>query len=274
MRLFGKRDEAEELFAQAKRLKVAGLGGFDLNLAIHELKELTSLKPNDPHYHSVLGDAYLEAPEVAVPYGVNVGFRLTDSARLALSESEEAVRLYERDPSLCPEDDCWWAYYGVLDQIIYAHLCLGAKEKAKDRMRSMLNISSFYVLKEPKRVELPGGHVEVIIDGLAKQVGELGKLVPDKGYAPGPFAFADDYVSYTEFLKSGDLASLVKEIAEEIKRLKPVLHQRDEARRHIEKAVIYRNLEKYEDAAGELQEARQFAPSVTWWYETLCELGS
>jgi|GEM_PF-4257321 len=48
----------------------------------------------------------------------------------------------------------------------------------------------------------------------------------------------------------------------------------EEARKHLEQAVMYRNSGKHADAKSELQQARQLAPDLAWWYRTLCELGS
>lgn len=273
MPLFGKRDEVENRRKQVIRYKDASKKEFDLNLAIQETKALISLKPEDPWFHSLLADAYMEAPEVAVTRGVNVGFLLTDSAHLALSEIEKTFHLCERDPSLCPEADCWSLYYGGMDVIIYAHLCLREKEKAKERMRSMLNLSSFHGSHEPEMVELRAGDIETVIDGLDTYVAVFGELIPGYGYSPGPFAFGENEFSYLEFIEANDLPSLVKKIAEEVKLLGKVNPQPDEAKRHIEQVVTYRNLSKYKDAKKELQEARRFAPSLSWWYETLCEFG-
>lgn len=278
---FGKEKSEQEIMAErhrkmALRLRDRNRKEFDLSLAIQECKAAISVKPDDPLYRSILGTTYLGAPEAAIIRGINVGFELIDSARLALAEYEKAISEYERDPSLCPQEEYYSLYYGSLDDIIYAHLCLGQKDKAKNRMGLMLSISSFYGGQEPKMIEIAKDDVEVIIEGLAVQVGKLGNLMRlFLTSGAGPFTFAEYSVS-NDVLHSGNLRTIVKEVANQIKELKPVTAQPDKARRHIEQAIAMRNrtVGKYKQVRGELDKARQFAPDVEWWYHTLCGLAS
>lgn len=277
---FGKEKSEQDRMAErhrkmALRLRDRNRKEFDLSLAIQECKAAISVKPDDPVYRSVLGTTYLEAPEAAIIRGINVGFELIDSARLALAEYEKAISEYERDPSLCPQEEYYSLYYGSLDDIIYAHLCLGQKDKAKERMGLMLSVSSFYGGQEPKMIEINKDDVEVIIEGLAVQVGKLGNLM--RLYltsGAGPFLFAEHAEHYLSgnVHDSGNLRTIVKEVANQIKELKPVTAQPDKARRHIEQAIALRNrtVGKYKQVRGELDKARQFAPDVEWWYRTLC----
>ena len=136
---FGKEKSEQDRMAErhrkmALRLRDRNRKEFDLSLAIQECKAAISVKPDDPLYRSILGTTYLAAPEAAIIRGINVEFELIDSARLALAEYEKSISEYERDPSLCPQEEYYSLYYGSLDDIIYAHLCLGQKDKGGKRI--------------------------------------------------------------------------------------------------------------------------------------------
>jgi tetratricopeptide (TPR) repeat protein len=49
--------------------------------------------------------------------------------------------------------------------------------------------------------------------------------------------------------------------------------QPDQARRHLEQAVIYRDRGKYRQAEKELDKALKLAPDWPWLYDNLCRLG-
>src|SRR4030043_2260195 len=86
-------DEAEKHYREALRYRNRKRKEFDLGLSIWHFKQAIGLEPNNPVFHCHLGRAYTAAPLLAVTCRVNAGFRLSDSAKLAVAELKEAIRL-------------------------------------------------------------------------------------------------------------------------------------------------------------------------------------
>jgi tetratricopeptide (TPR) repeat protein len=135
---FGKRlftgrkvtpnDTATWHFKQARSYMNYRSNKFDLRLAIDHLKEAISIMPQNPHYHCMLGQAFLLAPSFAVVRGDDGGLSLSRCVELAVKEFEKSIRT---DPNYV------MAYYYLAVSQEY----LGQKEKAKEKCRAALKLS-------------------------------------------------------------------------------------------------------------------------------------
>lgn len=246
MPFWGKRNEGKQHFKQAKNYADPNKKEFNLRQAIDELKLAISLKPDEPDYHAELGLIYLQVPELAVIRQVNAPFSVKESANRALAEFKEARSLSDK--------------YST--HLALAYWCLGDYKKV---------IRFAAGLEEGWEVLLPKKNVEVIL----KAIGEFVSTLQSTEEILMLLAMIGDFVTRngrdeaTKFTKEAKELGLV-EIRENLEVSSP---QPEEARRHLEQAVTYRNLGKCSDAMRELEQARQFAPSLFWWYKTLCELG-
>jgi tetratricopeptide (TPR) repeat protein len=130
MRLFKQRtiSEAEECYSQALRYRNRRKKSFDFRLAVSHLKRAINLEPANPLFHFELARAYAAVPLLAVTRGVDCGFRLIESAGLAVAESKEALRL---------KPDYAEAYL-VLGE---AYMYLGETEKALQAFEAVLDLS-------------------------------------------------------------------------------------------------------------------------------------
>ncbi len=295
MRLFRKPDEAEQHFKQARRYADPDRKEFDLRQAIEEFRQAITLKPEEAGYYAELGLTYLRVPELAVIRQVDVPFWLRESANRALPELEKAAAISEHvarrieDEVLGAIDyqsltlteqeevalkidnklkESGWEPYSGLPAL--SHLCLGEHEKA---------IRAVTGFKEGWEESLPKENVSLIfnvmqlqsqsdgwrsVDGIDKyfgmHLGSLGVSIAGDGEGePGDFAELIEAGGWTDATALG------------------ILDQEqspEEAREHLQQVVTYRNLGKYKDADIELQQARQIAPDLAWWYRTLCELAS
>ncbi len=122
--IFKRLDEAEQEFQKAAQLRNPERKGFDLQLAFQHLKRAIALKPNETRYHAELGFTYLLALDLALRYGVKPGFKLSQSAELALAALKEALR---RKPD----------YSAAAVNLVLSHLYLGQKKEAWDVARSI-----------------------------------------------------------------------------------------------------------------------------------------
>ncbi|MDZ4247069.1 MAG: tetratricopeptide repeat protein [Dehalococcoidia bacterium] len=124
---FFKPDEGTKHYRDGLRYLDPNGQDFDIEKAIEQLKAAVGLKPWAPTYHSELGHAYLAAPLFAVTRGVKVKFSLPVSAKLAIPELEEAVRLNPKDGW----SRCWLGL---------AYEYLGQKKKAIETYRPVLKL--------------------------------------------------------------------------------------------------------------------------------------
>lgn len=122
-------DEAEKHHRSALRLRDHKKKEFNLGQSVWHLKQAIQLKPNNPVFHYQLGRTYVDAPMLAVIRDINVGFRLRDSAELALAEIKEAIRLKPDYPEA----------YMVLGEV---YMYLGENEKALQALRAARGLSS------------------------------------------------------------------------------------------------------------------------------------
>lgn len=250
MPFWGKRDEGEQHFKQAKNYADPKKEEFNLRRAIEEFKLAISLKPDEPHYHLELGFIYLVVPQLAVARQVDVPFSIRESSNRALAEFQEAVRL---------SDD-------YSEYLALAYLWLGDHKKvirfASEELKEGWEVSLpkenvELILKTIGRIVVTGWNNEEIIEALLEGLFDISDLVAERG-KDEPAKFAKQ----------------VAKLAKDCRWLKVPPPQPEEAMRHLEQAVTYRNLSKYRDAMKEVEQASQFAPSLSWWHNTLCELGS
>ena len=117
-------DRAGEHYMQAKRYGNPRKRAFDPALAIEHLKEAVRLRPDNARYQFELGKAYLLTPELAIIYGVDVPFKLTESAGMAVSQLRDATRLKPRHSD---------AYY----HLSVAYMDLGERGKAAEAMTTL-----------------------------------------------------------------------------------------------------------------------------------------
>lgn len=239
---FGQPDDAEQQLKQAKRYVSPFKREFDLSKAIMEFKLATILKP-DYYFH--LGFVYLLVPEFAAIRQVNVRFEISESVNLAIAQFERAARVSNK--------------YSV--QLALAYYFLGDYEK-------VLRFAGG--LQESWEASLPKENVELIF-GVLKEtrwqmqprsamllLQEIGEFVAKRGKSePAEFARS---VREARWLKMRGAMDNIP------------LAQPEKARRGLEQAVTYKNLGEYWKAGLVLKQARKFAPSLSWWYGTLCEL--
>jgi len=280
MPLFKKPDEAEQHFNEGKRYAEPGKKEFDLNLAVQELKQAIMLKPEEPKYHAELGAVYMRVPELAVTHRIDVGFRLAESANLALSAFDKVIELCEGNPSHFHE---YWKYcYESWERSVYAYLCLEQKEKAKSMVSCVPNSCEHAV------IELNEGDADLIIGGLANVGPAVAEMLEGKLFLwkemGGLGNAVDTFKEGIQLLEGEEISKrspTLREIMEaEENPFKRVLLERrvssktEGPRTYLEQAVLYRNLGKHKDAKKEIEKARWLAPSMAWWYRTLCEVGS
>jgi tetratricopeptide (TPR) repeat protein len=194
-------EEAEKHFKEALRCRNRNRKDFDLGLAIWHFKQAIGLKPNNPLFHCHLGQAYVASPLLAITRRINAGFRLRDSASLAIAELKEAIRL---------KPDYSEAYMALGEAYMY----LGEKEKALRAFQAVIDLPvsqrlRVYAERETRQLE----------EGISKQ--------------PRP----------------------------------------DEAKKHLEQAVAYRDQDKRRLAQKELDKALKLAPDWHWLYDSLCKVG-
>jgi len=127
--LFLKRslDEADRHYREALRYRDRKRKDFDLGQSIWHFKQAIILKPNNPVFHCHLGRAYTATPLLAVTRGTNIGFRLRNSAEMAIAELKEAIRLKPDYPEA----------YLILGE---AYMYLGEKEKALQAFQSVYDL--------------------------------------------------------------------------------------------------------------------------------------
>jgi len=201
-RLLGRPlDEAESHYRNALRFRDRKSKDYNFQLSIWHFKQAIHLEPSNPVFHYYLGRAYAAAPLLAISRGANAGFRLSDSAGLAIAELKEAIRLRPNYPEA----------FVILGE---AYMYLGEKEKALQAFQTVQQLSKnkllcSYVERESQQVE----------QGISKE--------------PQPA----------------------------------------ESRRHLEQAVIYRDLGKHRQAHKELDKAIKLAPDWPWLYDNLCKVG-
>jgi len=257
--LFGKRDEGKELLKKAERYADPSKKEFELSQAIEYFKQAISLKPDNAQYHLNLAWTYLQAPELAVTHGGNIGFSLTRSAELALQECEKASSVPEFSVK-GPEKNI------PIAAEVYSHLCLGEDNKAKEILRSWLKKFG----KEPheQNVELT---IATLQAGVTRGVEEESVLPMALVTLFVTQAFMEEWAR--EPRKFARLGGEVRWI-ELVDSMKAISPQPEKARAHVEKAISYRNEGKYGDAQKELVKARKLAPNIAWLYQIMCELGS
>jgi hypothetical protein len=86
-------DEAAKHSGEAWRHRNPQKKAFDLKLAIHHTEEAIRWKPGEVKYREQLAGIYLDAPELAIAPGVNLGADLNKSAGLALAQYEEILKI-------------------------------------------------------------------------------------------------------------------------------------------------------------------------------------
>ncbi len=144
-------DDADKHYKEALRYRDRKRKEFDLGLSIWHFKQAIGLKPNNPVFHCHLGQAYIAAPLLAVTRRVNAGFRLRDSADLAIAELKEAIRLKPN----------YSEAYMILGE---AYMYQGEKGKALQAFQAVLDLRDSqrlcaYAERETRQVE----------EGLSKQ---------------------------------------------------------------------------------------------------------
>jgi len=120
-------DEAEKHYKEALRHRNRKRKDFDLGLSIWHFKQAIGLKPNNPVFHCHLGQAFVAAPLLAITHRINAGFRLRDSAELAIAELKEAIRL---KPDYCEA-------YMILGE---AYMYLGENDKALRSFQAVIEL--------------------------------------------------------------------------------------------------------------------------------------
>jgi len=138
-------DKAEMHYKEALRYRDRKKKEFDLGLSIWHFKQAIGLEPHNPVFHCHLGQAYVAAPLLAVTRRVNAGFRLRDSAKLAIAELKEAIRL---------KPDYSEAYM-ILGE---AYMYQGEKEKALQAFQTVLDLPDsqrllVYAEREKRQLE-------------------------------------------------------------------------------------------------------------------------
>ncbi|MDP2744259.1 MAG: hypothetical protein Q8P00_04225 [Dehalococcoidia bacterium] len=151
-------DEAEKHSGEASRHRNPQNRDFDLKLAIHHMEEAIRWKPGEVKYREQMAGIYLDAPELAIVPGVNLGADLNKSARLALAQYGEILKI---EPTLGM--DYRW-FLGVTR----AYLCLGEdKDKVKERLTEAW-VSAFTVSKkrrpEPKEMAPAAGTIAQLLE--------------------------------------------------------------------------------------------------------------
>lgn len=145
--LFFKRhpSKAEKHYREALRYRDRKRKEFDFRQSIWHFKQAIKLEPNNPVFHCDLGRAYTAAPLLAITRGVNAGFRLSNSAELAIDELKEAIRLKPNYPKA----------YLILGE---AYMYLGEKERALQAFQAVQNLPDSKMLhsyadRESRQVE-------------------------------------------------------------------------------------------------------------------------
>lgn len=268
MRPFKKRNEVEQHFKQAKRYANPEKKEFDLKQAIEEFKLAISLKPEEPQYHAGLGYTYLWVPEKAFIRPVNVSFRFSESVNLAIAAFEKAIALRK--------------YY--LGAQAIAYMCLGKEEKA------LRLLTGF---KEGWEASLPKENVSLIRQILQVKVSNITLVerfaIDDlEMFVASSLLLASNFELLAAHAKDepSKFAKLVKEeklLEREalstsdyrgVSHIKMPERNPEEARKHLEQAVMYRSQGQHKKVMDELVSARILAPNLAWWYSTLCELVS
>ena len=126
--------EAEQYYRQALRYRDPEKKEFNLRLAIENLQKAIIYEPSNPLFHYELGRAYAGSPLLAITRGANAGFKLSNSAILAIDRLKEALRL---------KPDYAQAFL-VLGE---AHMYLGEKEEALKAFQSVLDLSKNRMLR-------------------------------------------------------------------------------------------------------------------------------
>lgn len=258
MSQFAGRGKAQDYFKRARRYANPLKKEFDLKSAIEELKRALLLKPDEARYHAELGGIYLRAPELAITRGIDIRFKLVESASLAIPELEKAAALYRANS---PEQR------DVYFSIVLGHLYLGEWEKAihavpglqkgwelsslKDNAELVSRALSW--IREKEEILCPAIAAYMISDA-AYFVAREGKSKPQK------FAVLAGGRVFMKGMR--------------IRESQVSASQRDEARKYLERAIAYRDKAKPGEAKGEFDKTFGLATGYAWWYQTMCEFGS
>jgi len=137
--------QAEEYYREALRYRDRKKKEFDFGLAVWNLKQAAKLEPSNPLFHCQLARAHAAMPLLAVTRGVGGGFRLRESAQLAVAEAKEALRL---------KPDYAEAYL-ILGE---AYMYLGETAKAVQAFDAVLDLSAnqklrLYAEREAQQAE-------------------------------------------------------------------------------------------------------------------------
>ena len=171
-------DEAEKHFKEAAHHRDTQKKDYDLKLAIHHLTEAIRLKPDSVKYREQLARIYLDAPELAIVPGVNLGADLSRSAELALSGYEEVIKI---EPAMGMD-------YGWFLAITRVYMYLGEdKESVKKRLTEAW-VAGFKAAKkrhpDPKEMAPAAGTIaQLLANPEAFYLRRSPKTVPDHDLA-------------------------------------------------------------------------------------------
>ena len=147
----GPTSEAEKHHKEALRYRDRKRKEFDLGLSIWHFKQAIGLEPDNPVFHCHLGQVYIAAPLLAVTRRINAGFRIRDSAELAIAELKEAIRLKPDYPEA----------YMILGE---AYMYQGEKEEALEAFQAVLDLPN-----NPKLRVYAEREMLQLEDGISKQ---------------------------------------------------------------------------------------------------------
>lgn len=282
MPLFGKRDEVKELAKEAERRSKPSNkpGQFDLGRVIECLTEALRLKPDNLDYRRRLTWAYLTAPECAVVYGSKMKFDLRDSAELALRVCERGRRSSQPTERKHDED------LSLEATEVYAHLCLGEEQRAREKLMSWCRMASGKnpdneTLSQTLRA-LHASMTRGTVDG--QPVCESMHPELELSCLSGVQTLLGAVVDF--FIEAGakGLEESVGDTSTDsntrwvllqlVYSMDATQAQPEAAKAHIEQAMRHRDKGNPEKAMDDIMEARRVAPDVAWLYQAICDIAN